>query len=150
MAVHVVPSMPGSPNPGDLYMVAPTVMASDLPVVGTMIRHDEVAAGVVDHVLWGCTDNASSSRAIWPARRTDGPSTSDDAVPMGARLRLRDGVAERFTQISELSGRSTSLPRISGATSAPRSARRSVNASASRSSRRSAKSSPDSTGQGEP
>lgn len=65
--------------------------ASGLSLLHGIVRYDEVASGRVDHVLTMAFPRIST-RAVWPATRSDGVKTEPAAVPMGALLRLRDSV----------------------------------------------------------
>jgi hypothetical protein len=68
------------------------------PLVALMLRADEVRAGRVDHALsFVITDarranGTTDAPPLWPAKRSDGPSTLPNALPMGAWLRLRSDV----------------------------------------------------------
>ncbi len=62
--------------------------ASGLPLLGGLIRHDELAAGRIDHALAVSIPEVTSRRYVWPATRTDGNSTAPDAIPEGTRFRL--------------------------------------------------------------
>ncbi|UDY37715.1 hypothetical protein [Dermatobacter hominis] len=64
-------------------------IAAGLPLLPGTVTYDQVAAGSVDHVVLGALERSAADRWIWPARATDGRSTSPDAVPQGAWLRLR-------------------------------------------------------------
>ena len=65
------------------------------PLVSTLLRADELRAGRIDHALSfvipdGRKANATTDPPLWPAKRSDGPSTDPSAVPLGAWLRLRN------------------------------------------------------------
>jgi hypothetical protein len=62
--------------------------ATSLPVIGGVMRLDELSRGRVDHAL---ALNIPAPRATvfsWPAQRTDGYISSANAIPEGARFRL--------------------------------------------------------------
>jgi hypothetical protein len=61
---------------------------SGLPLLGGLIRIDEVRAGVIDHALALAIPAAKAGQYLWPAQRTDGTSTEPDAIPEGTRFRL--------------------------------------------------------------
>jgi len=71
---------------------AHAVTAPGLPLLGFLLRADEVRSGEVDHPLSFVLPAIRSTDPRWPARRTDGTSTAPDALPMGAWLRLQAGV----------------------------------------------------------
>lgn len=77
-----------SSNPG--YFEHPFgATATGIPMVGTMLRVQDVASGSIDHALGvALLSPAEASRWRYPANRSDGGDTSPDAIPEGARLRL--------------------------------------------------------------
>jgi hypothetical protein len=75
--------------------------ASSLPLIGGVVRIDELRAGHIDHAMGLILANNLKSSVVpanapagvtngvsWPATRSDGISTSDTAIPEGLRLRL--------------------------------------------------------------
>ena len=62
--------------------------ATSLPVVGGVIRLDELRRGRIDHVLALNIPDVRAREFSWPAQRTDGSSTSPTAIPEGTRYRL--------------------------------------------------------------
>ncbi len=71
-------------------MTAITTNAPLTPMIGQFVMLDEVRARNVPHVLAFCSNRISQSH-VWPARRSDGTSTSTSSLPMGAWLRLKAG-----------------------------------------------------------
>lgn len=66
--------------------------ASKASLLAGLVRHDEVAAGRIDHVLSASLSEISSGEPVWPAMGTDGVSEHPNAIPMGSWLRLRADV----------------------------------------------------------
>lgn len=62
--------------------------ATGLPLLGGLIRPDELKAGRIDHALAIGLPEAKAGVWSWPAQRTDGLSTAADAIPEGTRFRL--------------------------------------------------------------
>jgi hypothetical protein len=62
--------------------------AAGLPILPGLARHDEVAAGSIDHAL-RFTVRRSRRAYIYPARHFASPYTSRTLPPMGLRVRLR-------------------------------------------------------------
>jgi hypothetical protein len=62
--------------------------ATGLPILPGLARHDEVAAGSIDHAL-RFTVRRSRRAYTYPARHFASPYTSRSLPPMGLRLRLR-------------------------------------------------------------
>lgn len=78
-----------SSNPG--YFDQPRnwgATATSLPMLGGLIRLDEMKSGVIDHALAICLPQTRSDWHSWPAQRTDGTVNDADAVPEGTRFRL--------------------------------------------------------------
>jgi len=77
---------------------AAAVTAPRWPILGTVLRADEIRAGRIDHVLaFTIPDVARDAPEVegdvlWPALASDGTADEPDAVPMGAWLRLRADV----------------------------------------------------------
>ena len=65
-------------------------IAAGLPLLPGTVTYDEVARGSVEHVTLGTVERSALGRWVWPARTTDGRSSSAPPVPQGAWLRLRD------------------------------------------------------------
>ena len=65
-----------------------TTNAAQTPMVGQNVLVSEVAAGRVDHVVGFCTTELHPGYT-WPARHSDGRSTSPSAIRTGAWLRLK-------------------------------------------------------------
>jgi hypothetical protein len=55
------------------------------------VRHDEIEAGSIDHVLKIAVDVANEDH-VWPMSGSDGDSTDEFAPPEGARLRLKPSI----------------------------------------------------------
>ncbi len=67
--------------------------AAGLPMLPGLIRYDEIEAGVIAHAIrFTARVQGVSTGYIWPARHSDGDSSSSTALPMGARLRLKPTV----------------------------------------------------------
>jgi hypothetical protein len=62
--------------------------AAGLPILPGLVRHDEVAAGSIEHAL-RITFSATRRAYILPATHYASDSTDADLPPMGLRLRLR-------------------------------------------------------------
>jgi hypothetical protein len=62
--------------------------ASSLPMLGGLIRLDEVRAGRIDHALALAIPEVRAGWYSWPAQRTDGTVTRTTAPPEGARFRI--------------------------------------------------------------
>jgi len=61
---------------------------SGLPLLGGLIRINELERGVIDHALALAIPEAKANEFVWPAQRTDGNSTSPGAIPEGTRFAL--------------------------------------------------------------
>ncbi len=68
------------------------VAASGLGELGGLIRVSELQSGVIDHALAMSVVLTMHGTKSWPADRTDGWSTSADAIPEGLRFRLNPAV----------------------------------------------------------
>lgn len=62
--------------------------ATGLPLLGGLIRMDELRDGAIDHALALALPEAKFRQYSWPAQRTDGRRSSSTAIPEGARFRL--------------------------------------------------------------
>jgi len=62
--------------------------ATSLPLVGGLMMIDELKTGAVEHALPLALVETLKGVIIPPAERTDGWSTSSDAIPEGTRFRL--------------------------------------------------------------
>jgi len=78
-----------STNPG--HFSAPNsdwgATATSLPLLGGLMRLDELKAGRIDHALALAIPEPAKS-FVWPAQRGDGFLTTTDAIPEGTRFRL--------------------------------------------------------------
>lgn len=65
--------------------------AAGFPIAPLLFTADEVAAGEIDHAIRFILPNATMRAGVYvrPATHAGGPSGPDNAVPYGARLRLR-------------------------------------------------------------
>jgi hypothetical protein len=63
--------------------------AAGLPILPGLARHDEVAAGSIDHAL-RFTVQRSRKAHVWPARHDASSLTDPSLPPMGLRLRLKE------------------------------------------------------------
>ena len=71
--------------------------AAGLPIVPSLVRYDEVAAGAIEHAL-RFTAPRTQRAYIWPARHFASSVTDPNVAPMGARLRMKASVdITRFT-----------------------------------------------------
>jgi hypothetical protein len=59
-----------------------------LPLLGGLIRAEELRRGRIDHALAMAIPAARAADWSWPAQRTDGSSTDRNAIPAGTRFRL--------------------------------------------------------------
>jgi hypothetical protein len=79
-----------STSPG--YFPAPMgATGSSLPLLGGLMRIDELEAGHIDHALALAIPSAQKDAFAWPAQRTDGSSAAP-ALPEGTRLRIDPSV----------------------------------------------------------
>jgi hypothetical protein len=62
--------------------------AAGLPILPGLVRHDEVAKGVIRHAI-RFTAQRTQKAFIWPARHQAGSSSATNLPPMGARFRLK-------------------------------------------------------------
>ncbi|MGH2837685.1 MAG: calcium-binding protein, partial [Thermoleophilaceae bacterium] len=62
--------------------------ATSLPLLGGLIRLDELEAGRIDHVLALAIPEIKKAVFSWPAQRSDGSLDSPNAIPEGTRFRL--------------------------------------------------------------
>jgi hypothetical protein len=78
-----------SQNPG--YFTEPPrwgATATSLPLLGGLIRINELKAGRIDHGLALAIPDTRAEWFTWPAQRTDGYTRSSTAIPEGARFRI--------------------------------------------------------------
>ena len=62
--------------------------AAGLPILPGLVRHDEVAAGVIAHAI-RFTAQTTQTAFVWAARHQAGASSDPKLPPMGARFRLK-------------------------------------------------------------
>ena len=62
--------------------------ATSLPLLGGLMRIDELKAGRIDHGLAIALPEIRAGVYSWPAQRTDGRSDHRNAIPQGARFRI--------------------------------------------------------------
>ena len=62
--------------------------ATSLPLLGGLMRLDELKAGQIHHALAVALPQIRASAYSWPAQRTDGQSSHPNAIPEGARFRI--------------------------------------------------------------
>jgi hypothetical protein len=62
--------------------------AAGLPILPGLVRHDEVAAGVIAHAI-RFTAQTTQTAFVWAARHQAGASSNPNLPPMGARFRLK-------------------------------------------------------------
>jgi hypothetical protein len=65
--------------------------AAGLPILPGLVRHDEVAAGVIAHAI-RFTAQTTQTAFVWAARHQAGASSNPNLPPMGARFRLKASV----------------------------------------------------------
>jgi hypothetical protein len=76
-----------SRNPG--YFPYPFgATASGLPLLGGLMRLDELRAGRIRHALAFTIPEPQANAFVWPASRTDGTGGGGGAIPEGTRFRL--------------------------------------------------------------
>ena len=78
-----------STNPG--FFTNPSnwgATATSLPMLGGLIRLDELQAGRIDHALALAIPEIKKGVFSWPAQRSDGSLDSANAIPEGTRFRL--------------------------------------------------------------
>jgi hypothetical protein len=78
-----------SQNPG--YFTDPPrwgATATSLPLLGGLIRINELRAGRIDHALALAIPETRAEWFTWPAQRTDGYTRGSTAIPEGARFRI--------------------------------------------------------------
>ncbi|MFZ4584395.1 MAG: hypothetical protein ACOYNI_04130 [Acidimicrobiia bacterium] len=63
--------------------------AAHLPMYPLKVRPDEVARGVIDHMIGAVIAADRGHGSVWPARAGDGTRPDASGVPMGSVLRLR-------------------------------------------------------------
>lgn len=63
--------------------------AAGIPMAPLIYRYDEVKAGEIRHPIRAAGDFIGEGKFVWPARASDGRDKDSNALPMGARLRLR-------------------------------------------------------------
>ena len=78
-----------SSNPG--FFTNPSnwgATATSLPLLGGLIRLEELEAGRIDHALALAIPEPRQGTFSWPAQRSDGPLQSPNAIPEGTRFRI--------------------------------------------------------------
>jgi hypothetical protein len=82
-----------SANPG-YYTDPPSwgASATSIPILGGLMRLDELKAGRIDHALALAIPQPKAGAWSWPAQRTDGRNTSPNAIPAGTRFRIDPNV----------------------------------------------------------
>jgi Ca2+-binding RTX toxin-like protein len=78
-----------STNPG--FYTTPSNWGSSgtsLPMLGGLIRLDELAAGRIDHALAFAIPEIKKDVYSWPAQRSDGSLDAPNAIPEGTRFRI--------------------------------------------------------------
>ena len=64
------------------------VTASSISMIAGVITNADLASGHIDHAIAMAIPTPAAGKWFWPAQRSDGSSTSADALPEGAHLRL--------------------------------------------------------------
>ena len=79
-----------SSNPGHFTEPNPRwgATATSLPLLGGLMRLDELELGHIDHALALALPERRADAWSWPAQRTDGRSLHLNAIPSGARFRI--------------------------------------------------------------
>jgi hypothetical protein len=62
--------------------------STSLPLMGGLMRIDELLAGRIDHALALAIPNTAAGQFTWPAQRGDGRSAGPGAIPEGTHLRI--------------------------------------------------------------
>jgi hypothetical protein len=62
--------------------------ATSLPLLGGLMRIDEIKSGKIDHALAIALPEVRADVYSWPAQRSDGQVYSENAIPEGTRFRL--------------------------------------------------------------
>ena len=76
-----------SKNPG--YFPNPYgATATSLPLIGGLMRPDELTARKIDHALAISVWDVRANVVKWPAQRTDGTTTTTASIPEGTRFRF--------------------------------------------------------------
>jgi hypothetical protein len=76
-----------SANPG--YFANPYgATATSLPLIGGLMRRDELSASKIDHALAISVWDVRKDVVRWPAQRTDGTTTTSASIPEGTRFRF--------------------------------------------------------------
>lgn len=78
-----------SRNPG-YYTANPLwgATATSLPLLGGLMRLDELEAGEIRHALAVALPEVRAGVFSWPAQRSDGLTIAPDAIPAGTRFRI--------------------------------------------------------------
>jgi hypothetical protein len=77
-----------STNPGYFTPSTWGATATALPLLGGMMRIDELLAGSINHALALAIPAAKQGTYVWPAQRTDGWLDAPNAIPEGTQFRL--------------------------------------------------------------
>jgi hypothetical protein len=78
-----------SRNPGYFHSPADWgATATSLPLLGGLIRIEDLRAGRIDHALALAIPRAAAGAYAFPAQRSDGIDPSPTAIPEGTRFRL--------------------------------------------------------------
>ena len=76
--------------------------ATSLPLLGGLMRLDELEAGRIDHALAVALPEVRAKAFSWPAQRTDGGSRNVKAIPAGARFRIDPRIDLRKIEMSPM------------------------------------------------
>ena len=76
-----------STNPG-IFPPPLGATASGLPLLGFLVRVDELVAGEITHAINICVVRTQMTNFSWPANRTDGNTANPDVLMEGQRVRL--------------------------------------------------------------
>jgi hypothetical protein len=79
-----------SKNPGYFGQPHPDwgAAGTSLPLLGGLVRIDEVKAGRINHALALAVPHVRKGAPVFPAQRSDGDFTTPDAIPEGTRFQL--------------------------------------------------------------
>jgi hypothetical protein len=80
-----------SSNPG--YFANPYgATATSLPLLGGLMRLEELKARRIDHALAIAVPNTAADTFMWPAQRGDGRTYGAAGIPQGTRFRIKPSV----------------------------------------------------------
>jgi len=96
-------------NPG-IFPAPIGATASGLPLLGFLVRIDELAAGEITHAINICVVRTQATNFSWPANRTDGNTADSDVLMEGQRLRLDPTFDVSTGALPSFSSRERAIP----------------------------------------